>query len=296
MQAVEPPEWPNGARCAAAITFDVDVDTLIHVTHPGDSHRYVNTISWLRYDTVGLPRILDLLAGHGLKQTFFFPAWCMEQYPELVDAVQQGGHELGLHGYLHEWPNRLSVPEERSLIRRSLEVFESVAGTRPVGWRAPWGAFSESSAELLIEEGFIYDSSLMGDEIPYILQTEAGQLVEVPIEMTMDDFVQYTNMGDLGFMMPIRPPEYAMKVFLAEFDAAWEEGGMWIAHWHPSVSGRRSRLREIAKAIDYIQSRGDVWFASLREIAEHVGAAQADGTYQPRVDRLPYLTSPPVPS
>lgn len=136
----------------------------------------------------------------------------------------------------------------------------------------------------------------MGDAPPYNLQAETGQLLEVPLEMTMDDWGLYTNMADLGFVLSIQSPESAMKMSLAEFDAAWVEGGTWIAHWHPSVSGRRSRLRETAKAIDYIRSRQGASFSTLREIAEHVGSAQANGTYQPRVDRLPYFTSPPVPS
>jgi peptidoglycan-N-acetylglucosamine deacetylase len=288
----EPPKWPGGARCAVAITFDVDSDSLIHVTRPEDSFRYVNAISWLRYDQVAIPNILELFRRFQLKQTFFFPAWCMQQYPQLVRAAQNDGHEIGLHGYLHEWPNRLTLDAEKALLELGLDVFQKVAGGRPAGWRTPWGAFSENTGDLLAAEGFLYDSSLMGGDLPYVLETNRGDLIELPIDWTMDDWPQYVNVGDLDFMMPIKAPEDAMKVFLAEFDAAWEASGLWIANWHPFVSGRPSRLRQIARAIEYIQSKGGIWFATLQEIAEHTRDARAKGGYQARVDKLPYFEGP----
>ena len=292
--ASKPPTWPGGARCAVAISFDVDSDSLIHVTRPDDSYRLVNAISWLRYDQVAIPNIVEMFRRFQLHQTFFFPAWCMEQYPELVHAAQDDGHEIGLHGYLHEWPNRLSLEAEKALLEQSLGAFEKVTGTRPKGWRSPWGASSENTADLLAEQGFVYDSSLMGDDLPYVLETKKGDLIEMPIDWTMDDWPQYVNVGDMDFMMPIKAPDDAMKVFLAEFDAAWEASGMWIANWHPFVSGRPSRLRQFARAIEYIQTKGSVWFATLSEIAEHVRGLREAGTYQPRIDKLPYFTGPIV--
>ena len=71
--------WPNGARCAAAITFDMDADSLIHLEHPTDSIRRVSAISMHRYGPeVAVPRIVETYKHFGIKQTFFVPAWCIE--------------------------------------------------------------------------------------------------------------------------------------------------------------------------------------------------------------------------
>ncbi len=71
------PPWPNGARCAAAVTFDVDSDSLLHIEHGDRAPELVATASWLRYDEIAVPRILDLYRRLELRQTFFYPAWSM---------------------------------------------------------------------------------------------------------------------------------------------------------------------------------------------------------------------------
>ena len=83
-----PVPWPGGARVACAITFDMDADSLVHIEHPKDSITRVSTISMLRYGPqVGVPRILEAYRRYGLKQTFFVPAWCIEQYPQAVEGM-----------------------------------------------------------------------------------------------------------------------------------------------------------------------------------------------------------------
>ena len=95
-----PIPWPNGAKCAVAITFDMDADSLIHISRPEDSHKRLYPISMGRYGpTVALPRILDTYKRLGIKQSFFIPGWCLEQYPETVEVILKEGHEIGHHGY-----------------------------------------------------------------------------------------------------------------------------------------------------------------------------------------------------
>jgi hypothetical protein len=87
-----PVPWPNGARCAAAITFDMDADSLIHLEHPVDSISRVSGISMLRYGPeVAVPRIVETYKRFGIKQTFFVPAWCIEQYPKAIETMLEGG-------------------------------------------------------------------------------------------------------------------------------------------------------------------------------------------------------------
>jgi hypothetical protein len=74
-------------------------------------------------------------------------------------------------------------------------------------------------------------------------------------------------------------------------------GGLWIGVWHPFVSGRLSRWLRIEKMIETMLGTGDVWFARMEDIARHVQQCRANGTWQPRVDDLPYYGKPvcPVP-
>lgn len=80
-----------------------------------------------------------------------------------------------------------------------------------------------------------------------------------------------------------------MEGFLAEFEAMRSAGGgLWIGIWHPFVSGRLSRWLRVEKMIEYMLGTGDVWFATMEEIALHINRCRKDGTYVPRVDHLPY--------
>ncbi len=288
-----PVPWPNGARCAVAFTFDMDADSFLHLTHPADSWRRISPISELRYGpTVGVPRILDLFRRHGLRQSFFIPSWCIEQYPRTVEAIVEAGHEVGHHGVIHEHPSEQTPEDERWYLRRGIEVIERFTGRRPRGYRAPLYRFSDNSLDLLLEEGFRYDASLMGDDVPYLIESDAGDLVELPSHWGLDDWPPYVHMSDIDFMMPIQAPSTAVRGFRDEFDAAWQYGGLWIAVWHPFVSGRLARLRAVEGLLQHMLEKGDVWIASMEEIAAHMRAVTASGEYTPRRDRLPYYHGP----
>ena len=283
-----PVPWPDGAKCAAAITFDIDTDSILHLEHRERADTMLSSLSWLKYDEIAVPRILDMYRQCGIKQTFFYPAWCMERYPHLVDMILEGGHEIAAHGYIHEDPNKLPQEEEHYWLRRQIEVIEKMTGQRPRGWRGPLYNASKYSPDLLIEEGFIYDATLMGDDVPYILKTAQGSVIELPSHWAMDDWPHYTHSMDMNYMMTIKSPDEAMNVFMSEFEAMYDFGGLWVTVWHPFVSGRLARCRRVLQMIEYMQNKGGVWFATMEEIALHVQACIDDGSWTPRVDQLPY--------
>jgi peptidoglycan-N-acetylglucosamine deacetylase len=293
-----PVPWPGGAKVAVAITFDMDADSLVHIEHPRDSITRVSTISMLQYGPqVGVPRILEGYRRYGLKQTFFIPAWCIERYPDTVEAIVADGHEVGFHGYIHEAPNALSRDEEHFWMQRSIAVIEKHTGRRPRGNRSPLYNFSINTADLLAQEGFRYDSSLMGDDVPYILSTAKGEIVELPTSWALDDWPPYVHSIDLNYMFQIMAPDRAMETFMAEFEAMRAAGGgLWIGVWHPFVSGRLSRWLRIERMIEHMLGTGEVWFAKLEDIAAHVETLRSNGAYDARVDRLPYYERSPIPN
>lgn len=284
-----PVPWPNGARCAVTFTWDMDADSILHLAHPNDADTRISTASMLRYGPlIAVERILGVLDELGVKHSFFVPGWCAEQYPEAVKMMIAEGHEVAHHGYLHEYPNEMTRERERYWTKRGLDALASITGKRPVGYRAPWYKFSKYSLEILIEEGFTWDCSLMGDDVPHLIQCDKGDLIELPGKMQLDDWPQFVHNADLDYMMPIQSPQRAKEVYMAEFEAMWEYNGFWINCFHPFCSGQVARLMMVRDMIREMKAKGDVWFATGEQVAAHTRQVIADGSHTPRVDVLPY--------
>lgn len=288
-----PPAWPNGARCAVCFAFDMDAESLLHLYYPEDSMRRITLSSALRYGPqIAMPRIMRIWEHFDIRQTVYIPGWCVETYPDVVRALADAGHEIGHHGWLHERVNALTPEGEADVLRRGIDAIEKLTGRRPVGYRCPSGAFSPATLDLLLAEGFTYDASLSGDDVPYLIESAVGSMIELPSDHALDDWPQYVNMRDFNHMLPIQSPEMAMKVFRAEFDAAWEGGGLWSSVWHPFVSGRPARAAAMVELIDHMRGRGDVWFATMADIAAHIDGLIARDEWTPRRETLPFWTAP----
>jgi peptidoglycan/xylan/chitin deacetylase (PgdA/CDA1 family) len=288
-----PIPWPDGNRCAVALTWDVDADSGLNYYYPNRADTLVATQSLVRYDSlIAVPRLMRALRSLELKQTFFVPGWVIERYPQTVDLILENGHEVALHGYVHERSNELTAAQEQEVLGRALAAYERRINRRPRGWRAPAFAFSKSSLELLLAAGFEYDSSLMGNEIPYMLQGKTDSLLELPTDWTFDDWPYYMHNRDFGYAMTVHAPQRAMESFRAEFEAAWEYGALWITVWHPFLSGRLSRLHAILELVAHMRERGGVWFARLDEINDYVRSLMREGSWQPHVERIPLYESP----
>ena len=133
----KPIPWPNGARSAVAITFDVDWDTLLHLAFPDDPGRRLLTTSFLMYEGIGIQNILNLLNRYGVTSTFFCSAYNVEQRSEIFKEIHAAGHEIALHGYMHEPANEQSRESEQFWLKRCVDILTDITGYRPYGARAP---------------------------------------------------------------------------------------------------------------------------------------------------------------
>lgn len=288
-----PPPWPGGARCAVALTFDMDAESLLHLRHRDAAPEMVCASSALRYGPrIAMPRLIRIARQFDVPLTVYTPGWCVETYPDTIRALVDAGHEIGHHGWLHERPNQLNPEDERTVLLRGIDAIERATGARPRGYRAPAYASSARSCDMLIAEGFEYDSSMPGDDVPYMIDGKGGSLVELPCDYALDDWPQYVHMGEFGMSMPIRAPDRAMEVFRAEFDAAYRHGGLWVSVFHPFVSGRLARAEALAGLLEYMRDKGGVWFASMGDIAAHIRQLETDGTWQARRETLPFWDNP----
>jgi peptidoglycan-N-acetylglucosamine deacetylase len=262
-----PPAWPGGAKVAVALSFDSDHET--STLRAGESSP--GKLSQGQFgNRQGVPRIRRLLEKHGVPATFFVPAVVALLHPDEQRGLVETGHEVGIHGWIHERNSVLGEAVERDLQMRAADVLEQVSGKRPVGIRTPSWDFSQHTLAISREMGLLYDSSLMADDDPYeILEDgEPTGMVELPVEWIRDDAV-YFNMDRNSMLRPYTAPSAVLEIFKAEFDGTYEERGLYVLTMHPHVTGHRSRIRMLDTLIDYIKGHEGVWFATHADVARY---------------------------
>jgi peptidoglycan/xylan/chitin deacetylase (PgdA/CDA1 family) len=264
-RSLRPKIWPDGARCAVALSFDSDHET----NELRDGGKSIGRMSWGQYGSrVGVPRIAALLRTHDVRATFFVPAVTALIYPDEQRGLVAAGHEIGIHGWIHELNSVLPKEAERDLMLRAADTLERITGIRPVGLRTPSWDFSSATLGIVKELGLQYDSSLMADEDCYelLLQGEPTGIVELPVEWVRDDAV-YFMMNRFQSLRPYTAPSDVFEIFRREFDAAYAEGGIFQLTCHPHIIGYRSRIWILDELLRHAKGNGSVWFATHAEIA-----------------------------
>jgi peptidoglycan/xylan/chitin deacetylase (PgdA/CDA1 family) len=264
-KSLKPKQWENGSKVAVAISFDSDHEsTTLRLADDSPGR-----LSQGQYGgRVAMPRIRKVLSKYNIPASFFVPAVVAKIHPEEQRALVDDGHEIGIHGWIHELNSELPPENERDLMLRASDVLEQTSGYRPVGMRTPSWDFSQHTLSICREMGLLYDSSLMADDDPYELM-EDGQptgVVELPVEWIRDD-APYFNMDRFTALRPYTAPSTVLEIFKAEFDGAMKEGGLFLLTLHPHISGHRSRIVILEELIEYIKSFKGVWFATHAEIA-----------------------------
>jgi peptidoglycan/xylan/chitin deacetylase (PgdA/CDA1 family) len=278
-RSLHPASWPGKARVAVLLSFDVDNETLALRT--GEPN--VGTLSQGQYGArQGLPRVLRLLDKNKIPASFFIPSVSLAITPDMAAAIKKSGrHEFGVHGWIHETNATLPDSAERALLTKAIAELTQLTGSKPTGYRAPSWNFSPNTLNILRDMGFRYESSLMADDGPYeLLQNGATTgMVELPVEWILDDAPLFAPLGNA-----YSAPRDVARVWMDEFDKAYEEGGMFLLTMHPHISGHRSRIVALEQLIAHIKSKGagNVWFATHADAAEYVRREAKLGEPKPR--------------
>ncbi len=258
--------WPDGYRCAVALTFDFDAEEVWIGEDPSNADK-PGVLSQGTYGAkVAVPLILELLDRHGLTATFFVPGRVAERHPGRVEEIVAAGHELAHHGYTHTSPTKLSREEEELELSKGLEVLRSF-GTEVVGYRSPSWDFSASTEELLETHGFMYSSNFMDDIRPY--RREGRSLIELPISWILDDAAHFWFDG-ATWVKKISTPEEVRTIWEGEFRGIRDLGGSFVLTMHPQVIGRPGRISMLDGFLGFLLGFKDVWFATCRELAARV--------------------------
>lgn len=265
--------WPNRAKCAVTVTINLDAEFFWLSMFPDSIHR-PKTLSMGQYGpNRGLRRVLNALDEYGITATFFIPGRTAQTYPEQVREIVKRGHEIAHHGYAHENFGHLSVDRQREEIAKGMDVLEEITGTRPVGFRAPEGEMTQETLELLADFGFLYSSSLFGDDRPYI-HAFSGQrppLVEIPLHWELNDFpyfaFNYTPAFPAG-QGRIANYTQVLSAWKRDFDGFYEYGLHYVTQFDPQTIGTPGRIGMLEKLFAYIRERDDVWICTARQMAE----------------------------
>jgi peptidoglycan/xylan/chitin deacetylase (PgdA/CDA1 family) len=252
----------GGARAIACFSFDnmgeaaeVGAGALAGPRPPGADPSLVR----------GYPAVLTLLERHAIRSTFFVEGWNGVHHPDEVAEIVRRGHELGMHGWLHEDWGRLDPAVERDLAVRSTDALESASGVRPRGFRAPGGVRGPRTERTLIDLGYRYDASLGDGMRPAVLPSG---LAQVP-------FV-WPGVDGFHYLAAERPaaPQRVRDVWLAALRRAVDRGGLFLTVCHPFLTGvDAARLEALEAVIEAAAAQPGVRILTVGEAAETVAAA-----------------------
>jgi len=257
-------------RHIVCLTYDFD-------TQSGFISRGMNTQTPLSRGEFGhrvaSGRILDTLKARGLPATWYVPGFTIESHPSACEAVLEGGHEIAHHSWAHIPPADQTRAEEEADLVRANEAIERLTGRKARGYRSPSWDLSESTVDLLIKHGFLYDSSLMGsDYIPYRARRndtfalgepyqygEETDLIELPISWSLDDHPHFEFFRTPAFLMPgLNSARAVMDSWYDEFVYMKKtvDWGILTYTMHPYVIGRGFRMLALEGLIDKLMAEG----------------------------------------
>ncbi len=259
-------------RYIACLTFDFDVMS-------GWVARGMTTptpISRGEFGIIGARRILALLAKYGILSTWFVPGVIIETYPEACRQLVAAGHEIGHHGWNHLPPAALTRAEEEGGLIRGNRAIERLCGRQARGYRSPAWDLSPHTIELLLEQGFDYESSMMGDDYtPYLARRgdvahldrafqfgEPTPLVEMPISWTLDDYPHFEFVRTKeAVLQGLMPAAGVLQNWLDDFRYMTRtlDWGILTYTCHPFVIGRGHRMLMLEDLIQGLLRQGAVF-------------------------------------
>lgn len=268
-RSLTPKAWPNGARVAVALTFNVSNSA--NQLARGDTA--VVAMTGGEFGAAqGLPRVLDLLDRHNVPATFFVSGVADLVDPQMVaEIAKRKRHEIGLLGWSDENVATLdNAAEESRLLTRAVDRLTASAGRKPAGARGPAGTISLHTIGLLKKAGILYDSSLQARDDPYevLLEGQPSGIVELPNNAYRND-QRFLTSGRTGpGLLP--SPELIFETFRDDFDVAYQEGTLFVLTLHPHVVGMRSRIVYLDRLVHHMKGKPGVWFATGEQIARYV--------------------------
>jgi allantoinase len=261
-------EWPGGARVALWVIPNIEVFPLNEPV-PGGTGKSHDIINWAARDygaRVGIFRIMDVMAKHGVRGTVALNSEVCDDYPEIIEDAKAldwefMGHNESNSRYLH----LMEPDDERATVMRTFDRIEKAVGRRPRGWLSSGLQESWHSLENLIDAGASYIADWVNDDQPYQMNVEGKRITSIPYSSEINDLPQILRLG--------RSSDEFEVMMKRQFDVLYREGAesgrVMAICLHPFVIGVPHRIHALESALEYICGHEGVWRATGSEIIDH---------------------------
>ncbi|WP_152047238.1 allantoinase PuuE [Aureimonas psammosilenae] len=234
---------------------------------PWPGLRHMNMESIYEYGSrAGFWRLHRMFTEREMPVTVYAVATAMERNPEAVAAMVEADWEIASHGLKWIDYREYTKDAEREHMARAVEIHTAMTGSRPLGWYT--GRSGAHSIDLVAEEGgFLYSSDAYADDLPYWQETAHGPLLILPYTLDSNDMRFATPQG-------FNTGDHFYDYLKDAFDCLYEEGERGQAKilnigLHCRLVGRPGRAQALARFLDYVRSKPDVWVARRIDIARH---------------------------
>ncbi|KAF2095121.1 glucose 1-dehydrogenase [Rhizodiscina lignyota] len=255
--------------------------------------------------TVGIDRLLKLWDKYKIKTTWFVPAHSIESFPSQLAKVRDAGHEIGLHGYTHEFVSTLNEQQQRDVLAKSIKVITDFTGQKPRGWTAPAWSTSKETISLLQEFGIEYDHSFMHHDcqmynVPDLSEKwvetdvskpasewmtpmtalKASSVVEVPANWHLDEDwppmqLSLKQASTHGYV----DPHVIESMWKEQFEFFYREYDTFVFPMsiHPQVSGKPQVILMHERIIDWINSHEGVEWCTMEQMVAEFKSGKFQG-------------------
>jgi len=274
--------WPDDKKLAVIFTFNLETWDLVKDTDkpyyaggpsilpdllPGNIPDFPNYM-WREYgQRVGVWRLFSLFDDMGVKPGCTVNAKTCLKRTEMVQAALNRDCELIPHNYEQGelLTNYFDDPiKEEELILKTLQVFKEVTGKTPEGWLSSSLRGTMNTAEILVKHGLKYYCDAMNDDQPYIIETNAGDIISIPYSNEINDFTLLTRRGHTTDEFR----DILLEEFLVLHQESQSTAKIMNIGLHPHVSGRAYRIRALREFIEEVLKHNDIWWPTRSEIVD----------------------------
>ena len=276
------PEWPDKARVAVQFVVNYEEGGENNILHgdPGSEAflseivgaqsypnvRHINMESMYEFGSrSGFWRLHRMFSDRKIPVTVFGVAMALDRNQVAVDAMLKSEWEVASHGY--RWIDYQFLPEDVELehMRKAIDIHSRLTGSRPEGFYL--GRTSPNTHRLTAEHGgFQYSADTYADELPYWNNDYSSPLLMIPYTLDVNDMRFATHQG-------FNCGDQFYSYLKDSFDYLYEEGQvspkMMSVGLHCRLAGRPGRAASLARFLDYVRSRDDVWLTRRIDIANH---------------------------
>lgn len=285
MTAPAAPRWPGGRSFCVVVT--VDFDSELALTGPDPTLAPMQkTLSLFRYGARrGAPRLLDVFDGFATRATWFVPGALVGMEEALLRDVVARGHELGARGHRLERLDTLAPEKRAEVLADARTALRGVSASETCGFRLPSGEWPRGLGAQLLDAGFTWSSSWVGDDLPFFVPAGEGRaLPELPVLHVLDDRLAFA----WNFSPPIPPghsriPPYeeVLQSWLFELEGCVREGLFLVVQLHPEVTGTPGRIDLVRRLLDAVHAEPGAWVATGSEVASWWSSAHGPDPAHP---------------